>query len=289
MTTYDCTILRFDGPDAASFLQGQLTQDVERLSEASGQLAAWCNAKGRVVALGRLINMNGAIGLALPSGIAAAVREKITVYRMRAKLTIELADDWNCVAVQGGTAVSVLQALGLGGEPIFQTTVQHGAVTAVVISPSKPIIEVFGPTDALHRLGVNTRSMPAAEDWQTACIKAGIPQIREDCSGLFTPHMLNLDLLGGVSFSKGCYPGQEVVARTQYLGETRRRLQRFLLVSPTAAKPGEKISLGTGLEGRLVNVAGNETLAVAPREPQPDPTIASAQPLAYPLPQEAPD
>jgi folate-binding protein YgfZ len=284
MTRYDHTILRFGGPDAAEFLQGQLSQDVREIAETSGLLAAWCTGKGRVIALGRALAMHDAIGIALPSSLAANVMQKIVMYRLRAKFTVEIATDWACIAVHGITAMQALKQIGLMPAGRFQSTQQYRGITAVLIAEAGPVIELYGPQEAIQDLDIDTDSMLSASNWNDICVESGIPTVTAECSELFTPHMLNLDLLGAISFSKGCYPGQEIVARTQYLGESKRRLQRFRLAAETNYEIGNEVLLGSDFRGITVNLAGNDALVVAPVERNPDPGLAKRMPMAYSLP-----
>ena len=195
------------GADAAVFLQGQLTLDIQSLAEGDPPaLAAWCNPKGRVIALFRIRLSDGAYRLALPGELAESVVKRLTLFRFRSKVDLE-------------TAASLAADLGRD----------------------------------------DGESLPA---WQERQFAAGIADIRAAQSEEFTPHMLNLDLLDAISFEKGCYTGQEIVARTHYRGATRRRMLRY--GSAVAAAPGDKLMLGERPVGEVVNVLGTEILAVAP-------------------------
>lgn len=284
MTRYDHTILRFSGPDTSEFLQGQLSQDVREIAETSGLLAAWCTAKGRVIALGRVLAMHDAIGIALPSSLATKVMQKIIMYRLRAKFTVEIATEWACIAVHGMTAMQALKQIGLMPAGQFQSTRQYHGITAVLIAEAGPVIELYGPQDAIQDLDIDADSILSSSNWNDICVESGIPTVTAECSELFTPHMLNLDLLGAISFSKGCYPGQEIVARTQYLGESKRRLQRFCVAAETDYEIGNEVLFGPDFRGRLVNLAGNDALVIAPVDQVPDPVVAKRMPMAYSLP-----
>ncbi len=197
--------LSVTGPDAADFLQAQLTADVNGLG-AEPKLAAWCNPKGRVIALFHARRVNDEFRLALPAALAESVQQRLLVFRFRSKVEIEIED-----------------------------------------------------ADA-QDLGVETGLDEAA--WRGQLIARGVPWIGEAQREEFTPHMLNLDLVGAVDFDKGCYPGQEIVARTHYRGATKRRLRRFSIATPPA--PGDKVQSGDRDVGDVVNVAGQELLAVVP-------------------------
>jgi tRNA-modifying protein YgfZ len=121
------------------------------------------------------------------------------------------------------------------------------------------------------------------DDWRLANLRAGVAEILGPQSEAFTPHMLNLDLLGAVSVDKGCYPGQEIVSRTHYRGASKRRLRRFDSASPAAA--GDKVSAGTRDVGEAVNAIGSELLAVVPADADASTLTINGHPLSeQPLP-----
>ena len=198
-------LITVKGPDAVAFLQGQLTQDVSRLESGKSLLAAWCNPRGRVIVVLRLVGMDDSIGLVVPANMAEQVLARLKMYRLRARVDLDVAD-----------------------EP----------------GPAVPDPESLEPE---------------------ALIRAGVPTIDESNSEDHTPHMLNLDKLGAISFTKGCYTGQEIVARTEHLGKSKRRLMRYACEGP-GVKVGDKVSDGERNVGDVVNVAGNEALAVTPEE-----------------------
>jgi len=121
------------------------------------------------------------------------------------------------------------------------------------------------------------------EEWQLGNLRAGIPEILKAQSEQFTPHMLNLDLLGAVSIDKGCYPGQEIVARTHFRGATKRRCLRF--ESTDAVSPGDKVSAGERDVGEVLNAIGNDLLAIVPLDKANEHlTVGSAELLHLALP-----
>ncbi len=178
------------GDDAATFLQGQLTNDVMPLSAGEQQIAAWCNPKGRVIAILRVFKTDQGFELVLPAELADDVVARLTMYRFRAKVDLQ----------------------------------------------------------------VEAADAPASVE--------GLPFIGSQQTEKFTPHMLNLDLLDAIDFDKGCYTGQEVVARTHYRGATKRRALRFTAEAPLAV--GDKVSADDRDVGEVLNVDGTELLAVVP-------------------------
>ena len=258
------------GADVWEFLQGQLTQDLELLRPTGSLPAAWCNARGRVHATTRLLRLDDGVGLIVPESMLERVVRQLTLYRLRADVAFEVSgDDWHAIAVTTAPAAAP-------------------GVHAVALAADAPACEVYGSTAALAAAGldeVERLSMPA---WQAARIQAGLPDIVPATSELYTPHMLNLDLTGAVSFNKGCYTGQEVVARTQNLGRSRRRLLRYQAPDASAGV-GDKLVGKDGDVGTVVNASGADLLAVAPVALRDETLSINGQPCEpAPLPYEIP-
>ncbi len=254
-------LIRVTGIDAGDFLQGQLTQDMERLAQTGSLPAAWCNPKGRVVSLLRILMIDGGYGLVLPSSMAESVCERLAVYRMRADVSLDVADpDWTCLIINDDGDLGELEKIELRPpREMNACRIGHGLIT-VNVGIEEICVELMGSTPDLDEAGF-TDSAPTYV-LRAAKIRAGIPEITERHSEKFTPHMLNLDLLGAISFNKGCYTGQEVVARTQNLGSSKRRLMRYRTDGAVAA--GEKLSDAEQIVGEIINVYGNDLLAVTP-------------------------
>lgn len=237
-------VLRFTGEDAVQFLQGQLSNDTQRLAEHIALLAAYSSAQGRVLALIYLLPHSSGVLAILPRDILKPTLERMRKFILRAKVRIEdLSDSW-AVAGRFGAQASTgyLECDGIGTAPVGR-------------DPGRSW--VIGPADA---------EAPSLEDaWRLADIRAGLPQIYAATSEAFVAQMLNLDLLDGISFTKGCYTGQEIIARTQHLGRIKRRLFRVSLPAGEWAI-GQPVSLVDGRQGRLVELGespeGTEGLAV---------------------------
>ena len=282
-------IIKVSGSDARSFLQGQLTQDVTRLGNALDVVpslpAAWCNAKGRVIAVLRVLaGDDGEIALVVPAALAEHLVKRFFMYRFRANVDFAIAgDEWSALAVTAEDDLAAAAALGLlpqnAGNPA-----RAGGLIAVDIGAEPRCIEVYGPT-AAYRQSRLAFSRPLTDvEWRLALIRAGSPLIEAATSEKYTPHMLNLDRLGAVSFRKGCYTGQEVVARTEHLGSSKRRLMRFRTEGAHAAV-ADKLRHGERDVGEVVNAVGEELLAVVPVELHGQALEvhgAAAQPVALP-------
>jgi hypothetical protein len=262
-------IIRVSGGDARKFLQGQLTQDVERLDGAPSLLAAWCNPKGRVIAVMRMIDAGGPdneIALAVPAGLAAALIRRLLMFRFRDRVDlIATGDEWAAQAVSDEGDLAQLGALDLLPAPDGRPAIRAGGLVAVDIGAASRCIEVWGPVSAMQAAGLAFRHPLSNAAWRLLLIQAGIPTIEAATAEKYTPHMLNLDCLGAISFNKGCYTGQEVVARTEHLGRSKRRLMHFRLDVPGAAA-GDKLSHDGREVGKVVNTAGPHLLAIVPVE-----------------------
>jgi folate-binding protein YgfZ len=255
-------LIEIDGTDAEEFLQGQLTQDVVRLQDAGSLPAAWCNAKGRVITLVRLLALPDAIGLVVPASLVDTVIQRLTMYRLRANVNIERSTgDWLGIAVADADAFEKLKAAGL--EPQANGACSNHGLIAVDYSVADRFVEVFGMRSAFADAGLQFESTLSDEEHKGLKIRAGLAEITLENSEKYTPHMLNLDRLGAISFDKGCYTGQEVVARTENLGESKRRLMRYRSDAPDMTI-GDKLSDGEREVGTVVNVSGTELLAVTP-------------------------
>src|SRR5262245_22939427 len=264
-------VVRVGGTDAESFLQGQLTSDVARLDSAT-QLAACTTPQGRVIAVLRLRRREDGIYLLVPAVLGTSLVERLRKFVLRARVRIELLDAWSVTGVHAGTE---------------QSSRWH-AVESVSV--------VFDYPDgrmAIARPGGSSVLDGVAEEaWQRADIAAGLPQIVAETSGHFIPQMLNLDLLDAVSFTKGCYTGQEIVARTQHLGRIKRRTLRYAIraadpPAPLTALNLEATKVGEVLIGARVE-GGAEILAVVSLETRDRPlrtaTGHTAVPLGLPYP-----
>lgn len=256
-------LLTVTGADAETFLQGQLTQDVTHLTAQYAAAAAWCNPKGRVIANMRIIKTDEWLGLVLPASIATTVLQKISIYRLRSDVQLAITCDWHGIAVQADTALRQLEKPGLLPQAMPNATCGNGTLNAICISSDPFIVEVFGSESALDEL--HCEAILDELCWRSALIRSGNVRIDVDNSEKYTPHMLSLDLAGAVSFDKGCYTGQEVVARTEHRGRSRRRLARFECAYANTAT-GDELFAEHKAVGTVVNVSGEDVLAVTPSD-----------------------
>lgn len=240
------------GADAAEFLQAQISNDVLHLATDRGRLAAWCDAKGRVQAILWVLRRDHGYLLLLPSALVAPVLQGLRPFVLRAR--VELRDAGGELAVRGVFGES-------GEEPPAPGTVTHGGDRRYLALPGlQARFLVIAPPDEAPRAADATA-------WRRADILAGLPQVYPETQGRFVPQMLNLHWLGGIDFHKGCYPGQEVVARLQYRGRLTRRLFRGVLDAGETPKPGTPVTDAEDKkQGDVVDAApgpeGRDLLAV---------------------------
>jgi hypothetical protein len=257
----DRVCLEARGPDATAFLHGQLTRAVLALDSAA-PLAGWADARGRVRALFRVVHLPERWLLVAPRNGADALRKKLGMYVLRAKVTLGQAGDVALLALLGD-AGPVLERRGVPPDTPPNRMVRRDEVCYVRIGPR--CWHVLGAPAALAALAAETEPADQAAAAR-AEIELGIPEIVPAVAERFVAQMLNLDALDAISFDKGCYPGQEVIARVHNLGTVKRRARRY--AAPGAPpSPGTPVLAADGASvGEVVRAAasgpGCELLAV---------------------------
>ncbi len=245
-------VLRFCGADAITFLQGQLSNDMQQLHDGGCVLAACSNAQGRVLALLRLFMDPSGVLAVLPRDLVGATLAHLQKYVLRSKLRMDDASE--ALAIGGCLGPEALRRAGL--EIPATGKVVHCVQMSVASVPGDPQrFWVVAPSATLSlKLGWEEGSSDEFERiWRWQDVQAGLPQVYPATREAFVAQMLNLDLLDGISFSKGCYTGQEIIARTQNLGRIKRRLSSLEL-NPGKFAVGDAITLPDGRSGRLTEV-----------------------------------
>ena len=236
-------LIRVSGEDAGRFLQAQLTNDVLALEVGAAQLNGWCSPKGRLLAVFTLWREADAYFLMLPRSLRAGIQARMGMFVLRSKVVV--ADVSDTTVRLGLTANSPVEFASLFPDaiPVAQGTVMtiHGG-TAVRISHSRAIL-VLQPTlaEARWRELSSLAATLTANAWDLSIIREGVVEVLPETQDTYVPQMTNFELVGGVSFKKGCYPGQEIVARTQYRGILKRRMVRVQVALQTALAPGAPI------------------------------------------------
>jgi folate-binding protein YgfZ len=235
----DRGLIEVHGQDAESFLQNQLTNDIRNVTETSHQASAWCNPKGRIIANFRIFKRRDSYFLAVSADLLEHVIKKLRMYVMMSKVTIEDATESLIhFGFAGELAEEELQEVldldckkdQAACQPVpkqTDQTLQYKTLSILRLPGTVPRFEVFGELDDARKLWehCNVKAAPVSSNgWHYLNILAGLPVITEASSEAWIPQMVNYIAIGGVDFKKGCYPGQEVVARLNYLGKTKRRM-----------------------------------------------------------------
>jgi tRNA-modifying protein YgfZ len=238
-------LLHAAGDHARVFLHGQLTNDIENLAPGQARYAGWCSAKGRLLATFLVVPCAGGFLLQLSRDLAPAVAKRLSMFILRSKVKIsDVTGQWAQYGLWGP-----------GDGDRLAVSESGGAIT-VRIEPDRSL--VFAPEPSSSRFSPNA----SPEDWALAEVRAGRPLIVQSTQDQFVPQMVNFELTGGVDFKKGCYPGQEIVARAQYRGTVKRRMYRL---RGGALRPGQDLysdDTPGQASGTVVNAAGDESLAV---------------------------
>lgn len=216
-------LIRISGEEASTFLQGQLTCDIRSLTEEKASIAAFCTPKGRVISTLLLLKNDAEFWLILPRSLLDKVIQKLRMYVLRSKVRLEEASATH--AILGLCHAQTKPDFAFHAES-FAVSRQMGLTVSL---PSElPRFLCIFERDGLSALIATLESQGfvqnSAEAWRYQDISDGFPWFDIDRSEQFIPQMLNLERLGGISFNKGCYTGQEIVARTHYLGKAKRQL-----------------------------------------------------------------
>jgi tRNA-modifying protein YgfZ len=261
-------VLRLTGADSLTFLQGQLSNDMQAVRQARRVLAACSTPQGRVLALLQVFARGEEVLALAPRELLADLHAHLRKYVMRAKVQIQ--DASASLAVAGCIGTAALEAARV---PIPESdgVLQDGELTVAAVNGDPGRFWVVAPAPALaQRLGWLQPEPGFEQRWRWLDVRRGLPQVFAATREAFVAQMLNLDLLQGISFTKGCYTGQEIIARTQNLGRIKRRLFRLDL-PPGDFGIGDAIKLRDGRSGRLTEVASHDgataALAVLNLEP----------------------
>jgi folate-binding protein YgfZ len=262
-------LLSLEGPDAAAFAHAQFASDVTALPLRHWQWSAWLSAKGRTIAVFQLIRLDQTqVVLVLADGDADAIASQLQrfVFRRKVKLTartdLGVAGSFTAPEAASGAAIAVLgETLELDvGSDALPRTLRIAALDDTVLADD--------PAFALA--------------WRQADLRYGVPRLDVDQREQWTPQQLGLDRLNGYSVKKGCYPGQEIVARTHFLGKAKRALQ--LLRGGAGITSGAQVQQNGAAIGTVVSVAGDLALAVLPLEIASDPLeIGGVEAASLPL------
>lgn len=229
-------IIEASGDDAKSFLHSQLTSDVNHLADGQLQHAGWCNAKGRMQASFVAWNEAGVYRLAMAADLLAPTLKRLQMFVLRAKVKLTARDDLVLLGVAGPQLGEALADAALAAPDQTMGAARSGEASVLQLDANRcwvAVPETAAPA-VWQKLSVKARpvGLPA---WRWLDVQAAFPLVSLATKEEFVPQMADFEKIGGVSFHKGCYPGQEIVARTQYLGKVKRHLYRLHCAAPLAA------------------------------------------------------
>lgn len=245
-------LLEVSGEEALSFLNGQLTNDISQVTEEQACYSAYCDPKGQVLAMMLVFKMAGQFYLSFDASLQELIQKRLQLFIMRAKVSIkDVRDQWIKLGYAGQFADLEIQRR----LDVKLKTQLHSAqakdenftdLTLVKIPGPYHSYELFAPLDtakqawhALKRNGEVTNAL----DWRLLKILAGFPSITQETTGHFIAQFLNLDKLDQINFKKGCFPGQEIIARLHYRSQPSKRMFRLKLATRVDLSPGSELSL----------------------------------------------
>ena len=266
-TTKTCTvicdlsqygILRVSGEDAQTFLQNLFSSDVREVTAQHAQISSFNTAKGRMLATFLIWQTGADYYLQLPRSLCAPIQKKLSMYVLRSKVKIaDVSDELVCIGLAGIDAESMVgECFAAGQQPQeVMAVAQHNHGSVIRLDKNRYQIATepqYAP--ALWRC-MNDGARPVGSHcWDWLNVHAGVPVVLPATQEQFVPQMANLEVIGGVNFKKGCYPGQEIVARMQYLGKLKRRM--YLAHVAGEAKPGDEL-YSAEMEGQACGMVAN--------------------------------
>ena len=268
-------LISAEGTDAPSFLQGQFSNDVRLVSAETSQLNAYCSPKGRILASFRLFFYQDKYYLELPHSLLEQTIKRLRMFVMRSQVTlVDASDSLVRMGLAGPDSEQYISELALTCPAEVDGASQTGNVLVLRIPGPGARFEIHGPQGELIPLWeqLASKTTPVgARTWSLLDIRAGLPVIQSQTVESFVPQMVNLELINGVSFKKGCYPGQEIVARMQYLGKLKKRMYRAHVAGTDPIQPGDALysgssdntqSIGNIVNAELAPAGGYDVLAV---------------------------
>jgi len=267
-------LICFSGDDAQTFLQNQFSCDVRETNLHKAQYGSYCSPKGRILASFLLWQKENTFLMQLPSSLCATIQKRLSMYVLRAKVRItDCSQSWIRIGIAGQGAQRLAEELSAAQlNPDSPLSVAQNGQTSIICHAGNRF-ELVTPIENAPTLweqfSQHARPVGAA-CWDWLEIQSGIPVILPATQEQFLPQMVNLDAIGGVSFRKGCYPGQEIVARTQYLGKLKRRMFLANISTTSPVSAGDELFSADLIDqssGRIVNAApapqgGFDVLAV---------------------------
>ncbi|HSC93917.1 MAG TPA: folate-binding protein YgfZ [Burkholderiales bacterium] len=265
-------LIRFSGPESQTFLHNQLTCDVAALAAGKSTYGAYCTPKGRMLATFLLWRAGENFFMQLPSSLREPLQKQLSKYILRAKVkATDVSSEWTLFGVTGKNSEELVQqAAGRAPNAVHEVAQTPDAMVIKLPGERYEIVAARERAQALLASLASSAEKAGPDNWGWLDIRAGIATILPATQEAFVPQMVNLDLIGGVSLTKGCYPGQEIVARMHYRGTLKQRMYLANVAGADAPQPGDKLyspDFGEQACGTIVNAArspegGHDVLAV---------------------------
>ncbi len=269
------TIIKISGPDAEEFLHGQFSNDLKGLATIGSQINSYSNPKGRLLTIFRITRVNDFYLMSFPADISESVTKRLQMFVMRSNVQIEnIARDWVSIGLSGDESASLLSEAGYHvPNEIDAATWDEASSTLIVHCADHPSrYEIYAPNESVQILWTTlseAATQVSTNFWKLQQIEAGQPEIYASTQESFVAQMVNLQLTGAVNFKKGCYPGQEIIARLQYLGKLKRMMYRYELHDDELPAPGTSVVIkdsgelsGTVVESAYVSDGSVQVLLV---------------------------
>lgn len=238
-------LLKVSGKDAEPFLQGQLTNDVKQLIEGHSHLSAYCTAKGRMLAIFRAFRCDDAFYLQTNAEIIDPVQKRLQMFILMAKVKLEnVSDQLPHFGLMGDAATALLQAHFPALSTAENSFIHNDEITLIRHPGATARYQIIAPLEALKTLWsqvADEADVVNPQSWALFDIRAGIPNLYPATQEAFIPQMTNLHLIDGVSFTKGCYVGQEIIARMHYLGKQKRHMVPASVTAEQPPKAGDPL------------------------------------------------
>lgn len=231
----DSALIRASGEDNAAFLHNLMTNDVTGIPADGLRYAGFCTPKGRLLATFLIWHEGQELWLQVAADIQPAMLKKLSMYILRSKAKLHDGTDRVQIGLAGPQAVSALQALGVAAPEVNKSAALPGG-QVLGVAKDRFILALDMAAAKTAWAALKQHATPAGLNaWRLRDIADGLPRVVAATQEAFIPQMVNFEAVGGVSFKKGCYPGQEIVARTQYLGKIKRRMYRASVDALTSA------------------------------------------------------
>lgn len=238
-------LIEASGDDVVEFFQGQFSNDIKLVTEETSQLSAYCNPKGRILANFRIFKRNGNYFLLMRSDIIEATLKRLRMFVMRSKVGLtDRSNELSRIGISGENSTNALANFFDKLPENTDNSVTENDITVIKIAGRLSRYEAHGPVDKIIELWEKLDKdavLIGENSWNLLTIRAAIPEIVARTVEAFVPQMVNLQAINSLSFTKGCYPGQEVVARMHYLGKLKRRLFIASIEADELPTPGEAI------------------------------------------------